>query len=118
MLPWRIIGCALWWKMRVSGKAAPSAPRTISSYARPAGLISAAARGFQAETAMAFRGTRANARSSVSLMGLGAQAGDTVTLTALGADAEAALDAIAALLAEGHGFEAAEHASPPAPAAP
>ena len=87
-------------------------------HARPAGLISAAARGFQAETAMAFRGTRANARSSVSLMGLGAQAGDTVTLTALGADAEAALDAIAALLAEGHGFEAAEQASPPAPAAP
>jgi phosphoenolpyruvate-protein phosphotransferase len=86
-------------------------------HARPAGLISAAARGFQAETAMAFRSSRANARSSVSLMGLGAQAGDTVTLTARGADAEAALDAIAALLAEGHGFEAAEQAAPPVAAA-
>jgi phosphocarrier protein FPr/phosphocarrier protein len=87
-------------------------------HARPAGLISAAARGFQAETAMAFRSSRANARSSVSLMGLGAQAGDTVTLIARGADAEAALDAIATLLAEGHGFEAAEPVTPPAPAAP
>nr|WP_294516698.1 phosphoenolpyruvate--protein phosphotransferase [uncultured Rhodopila sp.] len=86
-------------------------------HARPAGLISAAARGFQADTAVAFRSSRANARSSVSLMGLGAQAGDTVTLIASGADAEPALDAIAALLSEGHGFEAAEPAPHPAPVA-
>jgi phosphocarrier protein FPr/phosphocarrier protein len=86
-------------------------------HARPAGLISAAARGFQAETAVAFKSSRANARSSVSLMGLGAQAGDTVSLIARGADAEAALDAIAALLADGHGFETAEPATPAAPVA-
>jgi phosphocarrier protein FPr/phosphocarrier protein len=83
-------------------------------HARPAGIISAAARGFQADTWVALRTGRANARSSVSLMGLGAQAGDKVTLIARGADAEAAVEAIAAVLADGPATEPAPRTPLPA----
>jgi phosphocarrier protein FPr/phosphocarrier protein len=87
-------------------------------HARPAGLISAAARGFQAELAVALRSKRGNARSSVSLMGLGARAGDTVTVIARGADAQAALEAVSALLSESHAVEpGAPAAASPAPSA-
>ncbi|KAA5612001.1 phosphoenolpyruvate--protein phosphotransferase [Rhodovastum atsumiense] len=89
-------------------------------HARPAGIVSAAARGYQAEIAIALRDARANARSAVSLMGLGAQAGDILTLTARGPDAAAAVEAIATLLAEGHEASgpAPSHAAPPAVAPP
>lgn len=67
-------------------------------HARPAGLISTAARRFAAELSLLAHGRRANARSAVSLMSLGVAKGDEITLMASGADAEAVMAAVADLL--------------------
>ena len=82
-------------------------------HARPAATLAAALRGIDADVTIIARGRSANARSTVSMMGLGVQGGDTIEVRAVGADADAALAALAPLLAR--------TSSPdrrPAPAAP
>jgi phosphocarrier protein FPr/phosphocarrier protein len=81
-------------------------------HARPAGLISTAAKRFAAEASLLAHGRRANARSPVALMSLGAGKGDEITLVASGADAQAALEAIADLLMA----DAGEDSGPASPA--
>jgi phosphoenolpyruvate-protein phosphotransferase len=71
-------------------------------HVRPAALIAAALRPFDAEVTIVSQGRSGNARSTVALMSLGVQCGETVEARASGADAGAALDALGALLAPEH----------------
>ena len=68
-------------------------------HVRPAALIAAALKPFQADVDIVLRGRAANARSGVALMALGARCGDTVEVHGRGDDAPAALDALAKVLA-------------------
>ena len=68
-------------------------------HVRPAALIAAALKPFEADVDIVLRGRAANARSGVALMALGARCGDTVEAHARGSDARAALDALAKVLA-------------------
>jgi phosphocarrier protein FPr/phosphocarrier protein len=72
-------------------------------HARPAGLISSAAKRFSAEVTLLAHGRRAGARSAVALMGLGVGKGDEISLLASGPDAEAAAAAVADILMRGAG---------------
>ncbi len=83
-------------------------------HARPAARIGEAARGFQAELHLLNGDKRGDARSTVALLALGTRFGDEVVVQARGDDAEAALAAIAALLATDMGETAS--AAPPAAA--
>ena len=77
-------------------------------HARPAALLSRSVAPFSADVWVALGGRRASARSPVSLMTLGVRHGDEIVLTASGPDADAALNAAAALVAT------AQHAPAPA----
>lgn len=68
-------------------------------HARPASQLVATLRPFSARVSLSARGGRANARSSVALMALGVEHDELVEVSAVGVDADAALDAVAALLA-------------------
>lgn len=98
--------------------AAPEASRTLAVplahgfHARPAARIADLARSFAAGVEVAALGRRANARSPIALMTLGVRLGDEVTLAASGADAEAAVEALAALIAGGMGEAATLTATP------
>lgn len=73
-------------------------------HARPAGKLSAAAAGFDADVEVSTAGgRRAAAVSALGLAGLGTRGGDTVTLTGTGPDAEAAVAALAELISGGFG---------------
>ena len=85
-------------------------------HARPAARIGEAARGFQAELHLLNGDKRGDARSTVALLALGTPFGDEVVVQARGDDAEAALAAIAALLATDMGETAP--AAPSAAAIP
>ena len=87
-------------------------PLVHGIHARPAARIGECARAFQAEVAIIHGEKRAATRSAVGLMGLGAKLGDTVTLETRGHDGEAALSAVAELIASGLGE------LPPSPPAP
>ncbi|TDR80549.1 phosphoenolpyruvate--protein phosphotransferase [Paludibacterium purpuratum] len=63
-------------------------------HARPAAMIQAAAKGFNARVVLRFAGQEASARSVVALMGLGIGHGDRVEVLASGAEAEQALAAV------------------------
>lgn len=81
-------------------------------HARPAARIVALLRPYAAEVAILTGTRRASARSTVALLTLAARHGDRLTIEARGPDAEAAADALCALIASGMG-EAADHAPPP-----
>ncbi|MDR3516372.1 MAG: phosphoenolpyruvate--protein phosphotransferase [Azospirillaceae bacterium] len=90
-------------------------------HARPAGLVADCARHFTAEVTILAKGRRANARGAVGLMQLDAQFGDILTIVARGPDAEAAADAVAALINAGLDDEVAATPAPatgPVPPAP
>lgn len=72
-------------------------------HARPAARIGETARGFEADIHLQHGDRRGNARSTVALLALGTSFGDEVVVQARGDDAEAALDAIIALLASDMG---------------
>ncbi|HLY80283.1 MAG TPA: phosphoenolpyruvate--protein phosphotransferase [Caulobacteraceae bacterium] len=72
-------------------------------HARPAALVAKEAANFAAEVALEIAGRRANARSPVAVMALGVRFGDEIDIVASGDDAEAALEALAARVAEGEG---------------
>lgn len=67
-------------------------------HARPAALVAAALRPFEARVDFVLRDRRANARSTVSMMSLGVHSGDVIEAKAVGHDAEKALAALALLL--------------------
>lgn len=77
----------------------PSLPHGL--HARPAARIAACVKGFDAEVALIANDRRAAATSLVAMMGLGVRNGDELILTASGAQADAALDALSALIAAG-----------------
>ncbi|MBA2685040.1 MAG: phosphoenolpyruvate--protein phosphotransferase [Gemmatimonadaceae bacterium] len=83
-------------------------------HARPAAMITAAARRFTSDVRLVSGAKEANARSVVSIMSLEIAAGDAVTVVARGSDAAQAMAAIVELLASG-GSDQGAHS--PAPAA-
>lgn len=72
-------------------------------HARPAAEIVKTAAKFKAEVTIARDDLEVNAKSIMGVMMLAAECGSTVILKAEGDDAEAALDAIAAVIAAGFG---------------
>jgi phosphocarrier protein FPr len=86
-------------------EALESQPITIKNatglHARPAALVTAAARRFPADVRLIKDGREANARSVVSIMALEVERGDTVTIVARGDNAADALAAIEQTLTEG-----------------
>jgi len=70
-------------------------------HARPAALVAREAGNFAAEIALEIAGRRANAKSPVAVMALGVRFGDEIEFVAIGEDAAAALEALAARVAEG-----------------
>src|SRR5271165_749164 len=67
-------------------------------HARPAGLIAEAVRNYRADVRLQARDRTVSARGAVGVMGLGVRGGDTVTILGTGDDADAAVQAVAALL--------------------
>nr|WP_280633670.1 dihydroxyacetone kinase phosphoryl donor subunit DhaM [Nocardioides sp. 1609] len=72
-------------------------------HARPAALVAAAVGDLDAEVRITHDGRSADAASSLELMTLGAAEGAEIVVSASGADAEAAVRAISALVADGFG---------------
>jgi multiphosphoryl transfer protein len=85
-------------------------------HARPAALVAACAKGFDASVSIGRDGRTANARSVVALMSLGVQRGDEISIQASGPDAAAAAAALEALIARVEPVRAPEAA--PKPVAP
>lgn len=85
-------------------------------HARPAALIAACAKGFDATVSIERGGRSANARSVVGLMSLGVQRGDEISIQAAGQDASAAAAALEALITRVEQVHAPEAA--PKPVAP
>ncbi|MDR6626109.1 glucose PTS transporter subunit IIA, partial [Caulobacter segnis] len=82
---------------------AVTVPLMHGIHARPAARIAELAKTFSAETALVVGERRASARSPVGLMALAARHGDEIQVMASGANAQAAVDAIAALIESGMG---------------
>lgn len=69
-------------------------------HARPAGQLAVAAAKFAADVSLTVGDKTANAKSVLAVMGLGATSGQQVTAAATGADAEQAVAAVVAILAD------------------
>jgi phosphotransferase system HPr (HPr) family protein len=69
-------------------------------HARPAGALAVAAARFSSAVSLTVGASRADAKSVLGVMGLGATSGQHVTVSAEGADAQQAVAAIVAVLAE------------------
>jgi phosphocarrier protein FPr len=67
-------------------------------HARPAAIVVDRLRSFEAEISIESNGRRANARSITALLGLGAAVGEGVRVVARGPEAQAAADAVIAVL--------------------
>ncbi|HEY7977544.1 MAG TPA: phosphoenolpyruvate--protein phosphotransferase [Rhizomicrobium sp.] len=80
-------------------------------HARPAAIVSNAAKQFGAEIEFSVRERRVNAKSIVALMSLGIRRDEQVAIFAHGADAQAAVDALADLIENGI-VEAPETSAP------
>lgn len=89
------------------GDALFSKPLTLPNanglHARPAAVFAQAAKAFNASIYLHKQTQSANAKSLVAIMALQTVQGDTLQVSAAGEDAEAALKALVALLAEGCG---------------
>lgn len=70
-------------------------------HARPAAIVSTAARRFGADIALSVRDRQVNAKSVAALMSLGVRKDEQVTLTARGSDARSAVDTLADLIERG-----------------
>ena len=75
----------------------------VGLHARPAAQIVKMAAKFSSEITIGRDGTDVNAKSIMGVMMLAAECGAMLQLQAVGPDAEAALDALAALVASGFG---------------
>ena len=69
-------------------------------HARPAGQLAVAAAKFTADVTLTAGERSANAKSVLAVMGLGATTGQQVTAAATGPDAEQAVAAVIAILAD------------------
>jgi phosphotransferase system HPr (HPr) family protein len=69
-------------------------------HARPAGQLAVAAAKFAADVSLTVGERTANAKSVLAVMGLGATSGQNVTAAATGPDAEQAVAAVVAILAD------------------
>ncbi|WP_277759145.1 phosphoenolpyruvate--protein phosphotransferase [Pseudomonas sp. A34-9] len=78
-------------------------PNPNGLHARPAAVFAQAAKGFSAKIYLHKQQTQANAKSLVAIMALQTAFGDSVQLSAVGEDADAAIEALTRLLAEGCG---------------
>ncbi len=89
------------------GDALFSKPLTLPNanglHARPAAVLAQAAKGFSASIYLHKQTQSANAKSLVAIMALQTVHGDTLQVSAAGTDAEAAIKALVALLADGCG---------------
>jgi len=89
------------------GDALFSKPLTLPNanglHARPAAVFAQAAKGFKASIYLHKQTRSANAKSLVAIMALQTVQGDSLQVSAAGDDAEAAIKALVALLAEGCG---------------
>ncbi|MGX5793663.1 phosphoenolpyruvate--protein phosphotransferase [Pseudomonas sp. E2-15] len=89
------------------GDALFSKPLTLPNanglHARPAAVFAQAAKGFSASIYLHKQTQSANAKSLVAIMALQTVQGDSLQVSAAGDDAEAAINALVALLAEGCG---------------
>ncbi|MFC6339472.1 phosphoenolpyruvate--protein phosphotransferase [Pseudomonas sp. CCM 7891] len=89
------------------GDAVFSKPLTLPNvnglHARPAAVFAQAAKGFKASICLHKQTHSANAKSLVAIMALQTVQGDVLQVSAAGSDAEAAIKALVALLAEGCG---------------
>lgn len=72
-------------------------------HARPAAIVVDRLRAFDADISIEANGRRANARSITALLGLGAAVGDGVRVLAQGPQAQAAADAVVAVLTSSDG---------------
>ncbi|AWK88458.1 phosphoenolpyruvate--protein phosphotransferase [Azospirillum thermophilum] len=88
-------------------------PNPSGLHARPAAVFAAKAKSFASDIALLRDDTAVNGKSVVAIMGLATRFGDRLRVRASGPDAEAAVQALAMLLAEGCG-----EAPGQAPAAP
>ena len=75
----------------------------LGLHARAAAKLTHLASGFQSEIWVSRSGRRVNAKSIMGVMMLAAGQGTTVQIEAQGADAQAALDALARLIADKFG---------------
>jgi phosphotransferase system HPr (HPr) family protein len=82
-----------------SSEVAVALPQGIALHARPAGLFVKTALGFQSSLTVGSNGKLANAKSILAVLALGALGGTVLKLSAEGDDAAAALDALAACVA-------------------
>jgi phosphotransferase system HPr (HPr) family protein len=69
-------------------------------HARPAGALSVAAAQFSSAVSLTVGASSADAKSVLGVMGLGATSGQDIRVTAEGPDAQEAVAAIIAILAE------------------
>jgi phosphocarrier protein FPr len=99
------------------GDALFSKPLTLPNanglHARPAAVLAQAAKGFDASIYLHKQTQSANAKSLVAIMALQTVHGDTLQVSAAGADADAAIKALVALLAQGCGEAVAVQALEP-----
>jgi phosphocarrier protein len=77
----------------------------LGLHARPSAKLTQLASRFSSEVHMTKKGRRINAKSIMGVMMLAAAKGSTVTIETEGPDADAALDALAELIAGGFGEE-------------
>ncbi|VVM83635.1 hypothetical protein PS683_02435 [Pseudomonas fluorescens] len=98
------------------GDALFSKPLTLPNpnglHARPAAVFAQAAKGFKASIYLHKQTQSANAKSLVAIMALQTVRGDTLQVSAAGQDAEVAIQALVALLAQGCGEAVASVAEP------
>jgi len=78
-------------------------PNPNGLHARPAAVFAQAAKGFGASICLHKQQSQANAKSLVAIMALQTAFGDSVQVSAVGADADAAINTLTRLLAEGCG---------------
>jgi phosphocarrier protein len=75
----------------------------LGMHARPAARLVKLAAAFESHIEIVKDGLSINGKSIMGVMMLAAECGSSITFRAEGPDAEAALDALAALVAEGFG---------------
>ncbi|MBI6565088.1 phosphoenolpyruvate--protein phosphotransferase [Pseudomonas synxantha] len=103
------------------GDALFSKPLTLPNanglHARPAAVLAQAAKGFSSSIYLHKQTQSANAKSLVAIMALQTSRGDSLQVSAAGTDAEAAIQALVALLLDGCGetVAAVEVVKPAAP---
>ncbi|HTB21608.1 MAG TPA: phosphoenolpyruvate--protein phosphotransferase [bacterium] len=81
-------------------------PNQSGLHARPAAMLTQAAKKFVSSVKLVRGSDEANARSVVAILGLGVRHGDLLRVKASGPDAQAAVDSLSRLLASGSGEKA------------